>query len=352
METPIDFFSSCRDCAPCSETSFYDPESGNVFSYPYPCLFPYHDLGHDLYCPLPSSPMLGRTEKIGEQAIEMAIAASVVVVTLLGCLLGRASGDEACGHFSSSAQTETGLPAGFPWHVLLYTNSTKDNERRYLCGGSLIKPKWAVFAAHCFSTGPGYKPDAYGLSLGKTTRSWGSVENWEQHRMVKQIVTNDYKGHEKDFANDIALVELDQDAAITATVWPICVDLTGTLLPLHSGDEGIMAGYGGRAEGEREPPKDLKYARIRHLGREDCLKAIGEKPRLAAFLDGTDKFCVDALKGSAIGIGDSAAGFAMKAPDGRWFLQGVTSVGDRGSSLSFFTNVTTHASWMSGVIKQ
>ncbi|KAJ1521739.1 hypothetical protein ONE63_003375 [Megalurothrips usitatus] len=264
-------------------------------------------------------------------------ASCAVLLALLCCLLGKTSADEACGNSLLDTQQ-------FPWHVLVYKNTT--GERHYICGGSLIKPRWAVFAAHCFKGES--SPELLGASLGKTVRSWDRVEDGEQHRLVNRIFTNvdkDIKGRQ---AYDIALVEFDQDADITSSVWPLCIDLKGELTPLQDGDEGIMFGYGYEFDSfDDDPPKDLKRNTIHVVDREKCEKFINGGSRF----NGADKFCVDAQRGSVIGFGDSAAGFARQN-DGRWYLRGVPSVGVATQSLTFFTNVTAHASWMSKIVDQ
>lgn len=52
---------------------------------------------------------------------------------------------------------------------------------------------------------------------------------------------NRYGGAKMLYANDIALVEMNQELFITANVMPICVDWRNSLPPLNSGDEGIVS---------------------------------------------------------------------------------------------------------------
>lgn len=52
---------------------------------------------------------------------------------------------------------------------------------------------------------------------------------------------NDYGGPKMLFANDIAVVEMNQELSITAHVMPICVDWGNSQPPLKGGDEGIVS---------------------------------------------------------------------------------------------------------------
>ncbi|XP_034252944.1 uncharacterized protein LOC117652273 isoform X2 [Thrips palmi] len=238
--------------------------------------------------------------------------------------------------------------ADFPWHVVVYDTTFATHEQ--ICGGSLIKPRYFVSAAHCFHSrdGPLRTATDFAAVVGKRIRNWNAVEDTEQRATIKQIMLNRYGGSKHFFINDIALVELHQDLTITTSVMPICVDWGRAHPPLKNGEEGIVVGFGG----ERNTPiESLQLSKLPFVDLEICQGTVPDKLLVYTYL--TDKFCVGVANGSSVGQGDSGGGLAFPTSERQWFLEGVLSIGDANSvAMSLFTKVSQHTLWMSGAIEE
>ncbi|XP_034232819.1 uncharacterized protein LOC117640424 [Thrips palmi] len=236
--------------------------------------------------------------------------------------------------------------ADYPWHVTVY-DVTRDMKQ--ICGGSLVTPKFFVSAAHCFHDNDRALPAGqYMAGFAKTKRSANVTEPQAQFRPVAQIHMKDYGARKLHYVNDIALVELEAEVAVTAWTLPVCVDWGQDLPDLRSGEEGTVVGFGDNALAASET---LRFARLPFLRREDCQKLVIDK--LAIFNLLPDKYCVGFLNNTSVAPGDSGGGMAFPSEDRAWFLRGIVSVGSSTeTTYSFFTNVTAFVPWMAGIIRQ
>ena len=108
----------------------------------------------------------------------------------------------------------------WPWQVAISYKGI------FRCGGTLVNERFVVTAAHCI---PSRNVERYEIVLGDHNRLVD--EKTEQKIGVKKITVHpDYKPKVR---NDIALIEIDQDAIITTYITPAC---------LPSATEEISAG--------------------------------------------------------------------------------------------------------------
>ncbi|XP_034240329.1 modular serine protease-like isoform X2 [Thrips palmi] len=237
----------------------------------------------------------------------------------------------------------------FPWHAGIYDKEQKTGITQ-VCGGSLVLPNLVVSAAHCFyddSVEQKMPASRYKVAVGKYFRDWDHTEQGVVQRsdVYKIHLPDKYRGKSRNYAEDIALVELTVHVSISAVVMPICVDWLGTTLhALRRGDVGTVVGWG-RTD-DRTPSPTLLSARLPFVAFDDCLREIPDtfRPYITS-----DKFCAGNINGSAVAKGDSGGGLAFKDKTA-WFLRGIVSAGVPNSlTYSAFTNVDNHKQWMSSV---
>ncbi|KAK3914573.1 Modular serine protease [Frankliniella fusca] len=239
----------------------------------------------------------------------------------------------------------------FPWHAGIYDKEQKEGITQ-VCGGTLVLPNLVVSAAHCFYDDGIEKempPSRYKVAVGKYFRDWDARERGAvQKTDVQRIhLPTRYRGKSRNYADDIALVQLTAHVTISAVVMPICMDWLGsTLAGLRKGDVGTVVGWG--RTGDRNPSATLLSARLPFVPFDDCINGIPETFR--PFIT-SDKFCAGNINGSSVAKGDSGGGLAFKdSTTQAWFLRGIVSAGVPNSlTYSAFTNVDNHKEWMSQI---
>ena len=98
----------------------------------------------------------------------------------------------------------------WPWQVAIWF------KKGFKCGGTLVNRRFVVTAAHCIYSN---NVDDYSLVLGDHNRLVN--EKTEQFVGVKKITV--HPGYEAKVRNDIAIIELDQNAILTTYITPACL---------------------------------------------------------------------------------------------------------------------------------
>ncbi|XP_053402346.1 prothrombin-like [Mercenaria mercenaria] len=103
----------------------------------------------------------------------------------------------------------------WPWMAQLMTN-----ERRHICGGSLVKDGWILTAAHCFSSGTHVSK----VHLGKLELNQ-MADYYDYNIQQKKIYIHGRYNEHVHPRNlyDIALIKLDEKINATPEVLPVCL---------------------------------------------------------------------------------------------------------------------------------
>ncbi|KAK3914770.1 Coagulation factor IX, partial [Frankliniella fusca] len=230
----------------------------------------------------------------------------------------------------------------FPWHVGLYVDD------QYNCGGSLLSERIVITAAHCVFDRKLYDAKRLHVVVGNTYREWSKGDpELVQRRNVKRVFPHlHYRGEAKRYEDDIAILEVATPFTMgTTTVVPICVDLQGYIVPkLTDKDVGKVPGWG--LTTNQSPSSILQSVNMPYIPYERCAKEVPTD--FLQYLS-QDKFCAGYINGSTTAQGDSGGGLVFQH-DGRWYLQGIVSVGNRHVlTYNAFTKVSNFIGWINSV---
>ncbi|XP_018569618.1 inactive serine protease PAMR1 isoform X2 [Anoplophora glabripennis] len=145
-------------------------------------------------------------------------------------------------------------------------------------------------------------------------------------KISKIIVHEDYKGENRRFLADIAVLVVKVEFQINEVIQPVCFNNLNSIY-LHVGSEGEVSGWG---LAECGVPSDvLRTLKIPYKSETTC---AAELP--AAFADKYnmgDKICTGLYNQStSVCEGDSGNGLTFKNPDNnRYYIHGVVSLGPR-----------------------
>ncbi|XP_044736669.1 uncharacterized protein LOC123298642 [Chrysoperla carnea] len=269
-----------------------------------------------------------------------------------------------CGTLIPKAQAlvvkgYTAAKGEFPWHAGIYRRESEKYEYyEQICGGTLISEKIVVSAAHCFWNWNDNKPkvniNKYAVAVGKFYRTWNSTKDKHaQYSEVQQIILpKRFRAEESTFANDIAVLLLNNTIKFTSRVRPVCIDWSNELYKslLKPGALGTVAGWG-LTEEFGSTSEELQAVRMPYVEYDTCISGLPEefKPFIT-----NDKICAGYNNGTSVCTGDSGGGLAFKKSN-RYFIQGVVSVSPaKGSTCDSyryvaFTSVPQHLDFITKV---
>lgn len=148
-------------------------------------------------------------------------------------------------------------PNQFPHQVALLSQGS------LFCGGSLIRNKWVLTAAHCvYRENQVIQPSSVTVLAGTITLSQGGVS-----RTVRRIIPHELYAN---FRNDIALLEMQQVYQLGTSISTIA--LRRTAVP--SGSTVIISGWG-RLYNNGPLPSVLQYNQATALSRVACAVQTG-----------------------------------------------------------------------------
>ncbi|XP_078245845.1 mannan-binding lectin serine protease 1 isoform X3 [Pogona vitticeps] len=233
-----------------------------------------------------------------------------------------------------------------PWIAMLHRNG------RPFCGGSLLGNRWIVTAAHCLHhelemenpvlrSSDVITPSSFKIILGKhrTQRQ----DDTEQHLQPQTIIIHpSYKPGT--FQNDIALLELSEEAKLNDYVMPVC-------FPDGSHEKGTMvvvSGWG--KQFLQRLPDALMEIEIPLTDHGVCKEAYAKLQKVVT----EDMICAGESQGGKDACSGDSGGpmVTFNNRTGRWHLIGTVSWGD-GCGLNdrygVYSNVLLTLPWIKRV---
>ncbi|XP_031329891.1 serine protease gd-like isoform X1 [Photinus pyralis] len=240
----------------------------------------------------------------------------------------------------------------YPWHVALYRS--KGFDLVYVCGGVLISSFYVVTVAHCVTKAKAanaLNPNSMRVYLGKYYLSKFSNPGIQDHAVEEIKRHPDYDAHT--YANDIALVKLKEEAAITDYVRPVCLWPQSQSLDSIIGEHGDVVGWGYDQYGRITD--ELMQITMPVVTRETCVQSF---PQFYARYTSSTTYCAGHKNGSSVCNGDSGGGMVFLRKDTmRWYLRGLVSISIAlrsqfcdYSNYVVFTDSAKYLGWIGSVI--
>ncbi|XP_038609108.1 transmembrane protease serine 12 [Tachyglossus aculeatus] len=203
----------------------------------------------------------------------------------------------------------------WPWIVslqMIYSTS-----QLHICGGTIVKEKWIVTAAHCLKSlnNPAYWQAVVGIhNLRRPHR-------FTQKIRVKKIIIHPNFNMDL-FINDIAIFQLKKAIRFNAYVRPICLPFLNILINLNESTRCFIGGWGGTTE-KGKHSVFLQEAEVKLVSRDICNSHKGYSGLVP-----NSSFCASGDGGIDTCRGDSGGPFMCYIPEAeKFFLMGITSFG-------------------------
>ncbi|XP_068207129.1 serine protease filzig-like [Palaemon carinicauda] len=241
-----------------------------------------------------------------------------------------------CGN--SAATVESRIVGGqevqigeYPWMVLV---SIRFKYRSAFCGGTLIKKKWVVSAAHCF-----YESNYESVDLILGDHDISSNTEAVSTQLLAQRIKIHPQYDSTTLANDISLIEMSEEVTFNSRILPVCLPNVGDVV---AGSLAIVTGWGTTKYGGSTSVR-LQEVGVTLITNAECKKKFSGLMTITANMLCAYETGKDACQG------DSGGPLVTQLPDGRWVLAGIVSFGYRcayPNTPGVYTEVVKYVSWI------
>uniref|UniRef100_A0A336MS33 CSON006215 protein n=1 Tax=Culicoides sonorensis TaxID=179676 RepID=A0A336MS33_CULSO len=242
----------------------------------------------------------------------------------------------------------------FPFLALLYYKNPKNNKTRYACGGTLIKSKTIITAAHCVEGDLGKRfefvrlgewntkteKDCVPIGLDEEECSDDPIDFRSQRIFIHPSRNPAQK------ANDIALIILDREPPYTDFIRPICLPTKAFETPKGSSQILVVAGWGSTTQYIRTPSEIKMKLKLKHVSHGDCQAKFEPYNTI---ISNETQVCAGGERGKGTCGGDSG-GPLMFFEAGKLHIVGIVSFGTEPCAEAeipgVFVNVWPYMEWI------
>ncbi|XP_020912661.1 transmembrane protease serine 3 [Exaiptasia diaphana] len=229
----------------------------------------------------------------------------------------------------------------WPWQITIQVK----HAGFHFCGGSIIKPRWIVTAAHCFKENA--NPSRYSVTAGELNLE--KQEGDEQVMEIAKIIRHSEFNKTGHTEYDIAVLKLKNKITFNDKVRPICLPTKRFL------DGKICWATGwGHAKPRKIGEQPVGSTTLKQVK----FPLVSDKECRSRYSNMTSTVICGGYKLQSKGAcqGDSGGPVTCKNKDGVWDLAGVVSFGLNGcaqkNTYDFFTNMAKFKKWVEDQIKQ
>lgn len=220
-------------------------------------------------------------------------------------------------------------PGAYPWAAAL-VDARRPAERGQFCGGSLVRPRIVLTAAHCVA---GLAPRELDVVVGRDRLSSRDGERLDVARVGGHPDADLFAAEGGTVPNDAAQVKLTEPAGIL----PVALAAPEDAALFAPGQPARVLGWGLVKERGVEAADELRQADVSIVSDADCAEAypgFSRKSQICAA--GPER---DACQG------DSGGPLIVSDAEGGWIQVGVVSAG-RGCARAKFPGVYTEVAML------
>ncbi|XP_020491514.1 coagulation factor IXa isoform X1 [Labrus bergylta] len=229
------------------------------------------------------------------------------------------------------------LPGEIPWQVALIARP----GGQLFCGGSILRERWVITAAHCLVEGLG----SFFVRLGMHN-IYINEGSEQDHEVLEQHMHPRYNATVSLYNHDIALLRLKSPITFSATVRPICIGPKAFIEGLVKESSPATVSGWGRTRFLGLTADTLQKVEVPFTERTECKRSSSSRITPVMFCAGYYDEEKDACQG------DSGGPHTNRIHD-TWFLTGIVSWGEecaKEGKYGVYTRVSLYYGWINHVI--